>query len=247
VRSRWAAAAPLALACLLALAAATPAAAANRRVAIGDYTWSDKEIHIDLGEHVTWHWVGPDTMHSVTGISDNDRDIDSDPGVNQPNHPLGDTFAVDFDQPGTYLFRCKLHSAVGGEIVVSSDPGDPVSEPDPVPPVRVDRTPPTLSDVLLSKPVFHRRGTSLRYSLDESARVEADIYRLGDPAGRVFAGWTKWHGHIGYNQTRFGRRAAHFRPKRGHYVALLRAYDDAGNQTRAQRLSFEIRRTRSRG
>ena len=38
-----------------------------RKVAIGHYQWSHAVVHVDLGEHVTWYWVGPDTMHSVTG------------------------------------------------------------------------------------------------------------------------------------------------------------------------------------
>src|SRR4051794_17837148 len=59
------------LAVVLALAATT-ASAANRRVAIGHYQWSLPQIHVNLGEHVSWYWVGPDTMHSVTGTSPND-------------------------------------------------------------------------------------------------------------------------------------------------------------------------------
>ena len=51
------------------------AGAANRRVAIGHYQWSIPQIHLDLGEHVTWYWVGPDTLHSVTGTSPNDAGL----------------------------------------------------------------------------------------------------------------------------------------------------------------------------
>jgi hypothetical protein len=42
---------------------ATSASAANRRVAIGHYQWSIPQLHVNLGEHVTWYWVGPDTLH----------------------------------------------------------------------------------------------------------------------------------------------------------------------------------------
>ena len=109
----------------MALALAAPALGANRRIAIGHYQWSDPEIHLDLGEHVTWYWVGPDTMHSVTGTSPNDLGLDSDPGNDQPRHNVGSSFQLSFNTPGTYTFQCKLHSAVHGEVIVSSTPGRP--------------------------------------------------------------------------------------------------------------------------
>ena len=56
------------LAAAMLLSAAT-ASAANRRVAIGHYQWSIPQLHVNLGEHVTWYWVGPDTLRSVTGTS----------------------------------------------------------------------------------------------------------------------------------------------------------------------------------
>ena len=130
-----------------ALLFAATAGAANRRVSIGHYQWSMPQLHLDLGEHVTWYWVGPDTMHSVTGVSSNDSGIDSDRGINTPNHPLGDTFQVTFDHPGTYRFQCKLHPGVRGTIDVSSTPGDPNTEIDPVPKINFDLTPPHLSEV----------------------------------------------------------------------------------------------------
>ncbi len=81
----------LALAVVLLAATLLPAAAdaANRRISISDYRWSSPDIHIDLGEHVTWYWVGPDTMHSVTGDSPNSLQFDSDPQTGQPNHDIG--------------------------------------------------------------------------------------------------------------------------------------------------------------
>src|SRR5690242_3574617 len=71
------------LVAFLAFGAAT-ASAANRRVSISHYQWSIPQIHVNLGEHVTWYWVGPDLLHSVTGISPNDKGWDSDPGLNTP-------------------------------------------------------------------------------------------------------------------------------------------------------------------
>lgn len=227
---------------LAALLLAAPASADNRRIAISDYAWSDAEIEIDLGERVTWYWVGPDLMHSVSGESANAAAIDSDPGTNQPRHDLGDTFQVTFDQPGTYRLNCKLHTTVKGTVTVSNTPGDPVSEPDPVPPLRVDRTPPRLRGVALAAKVFGRRGTSLRFALGERSRVSAEIFRLSPRGRRSFAGYRTWKGYIGPNGVRFGGRSAHFRPRPGRYEAVVLATDEANNASTQRRLRFTIRR-----
>ena len=86
-------------------------------------------MHVDLGQHVTWYWVGPDTMHSVTGDSPNDLGIDSDPDNPEPMHKVGFTFTVVFTQPGVYKFHCKLHNVVHGEVIVSDTPGTPTTIP----------------------------------------------------------------------------------------------------------------------
>lgn len=154
-----------------------PAAAANARVAIANYLWTPKEIEIDLGEHVTWYWTGPDTMHSVTGISDNAKGIDTDPSSRLPSHDLGDTFQYTFNRPGTYRFQCKLHTLVGGSVTVSNRPGDPISEPDPVPKINVDRSKPVLSDVRLASKRFGRKGASMRFSLNDRGKLDAEYFR----------------------------------------------------------------------
>lgn len=235
-------AAAAALALALVLLAPVVAEGANRRVAISDYRWSQPEIQIDLGEHVSWYWIGPDTMHSITGQSANATQLDSDPGDNQPIHEIGDTFRLDFDTPGVYQFNCKLHSTVKGQITVSGSPGDPVSEPDPIPRSRVDRTPPRLRDVRLGSATFGRRGTSLRFSLAEAAKLDAEIFRLApDGGGRRFAGFQSWRGHVGFNGVRIGGRSDNFRPRPGSYVAELSATDSARNSADPKRLRFQIR------
>jgi len=229
------------VAVLATLVAASAASAANRRISISDYQWSDKDVHIDLDEHVTWYWVGPDTMHSITGDSPNSTGIDSDPDTNQPQHQLGDTFEVGFDQPGTYQFHCKLHSTVKGTVTVSDKPGNPTDEPDPVPESRVDLTPPNLGSPLLSASSFGRNGTALHYSLDEKARLSIDIYRLDPGRKPKFAGWEDYKaGHVGFNNVRFGDRGKHFKPKPGKYRADIIAEDESSNTTRPLHLKFKI-------
>ncbi len=224
-----------------ALLLAASAGAANRRVAIGDYQWSLPQIHLDLGEHVTWYWVGPDTMHSVTGVSDNDRGIDSDAGINTPHHPLGDSFRVTFDHPGTYRFQCKLHPGVRGTVYVSSRPGDPDAEVDPVPEINFDLTPPHLSEVKLRRHRFGRSGTTLHFGVDETSKLDAEYYRWRHGHRAGFAGWHAWRAHVGYNDVRFAGRSKHFRARPGRYIAVIRATDTSNNTARRLTRRFRIR------
>ncbi len=242
--ARWGAVLALALIALIALAPS--AQAANRRIAIGDYRWSSPEIHLDLGEHVTWYWVGPDTIHSVTGTSANDAGWDSDPNSGIPNHKVGDSFELTFSSPGTYTFQCKLHSTVRGTVEVSSKPGDPNAEPDPIPPSNVDLTAPYVNGVSLKSRSFGKRGTKLRYGIDERASVDAEFYRLVKRRHhrrphRRYAGWQRWHGSVGFNQLRIANRSRHFRPRPGRYRAVLRFTDAANNTARVRHLRFRIR------
>jgi plastocyanin len=220
---------------------AAPAGAANRRIAISDYRWSDSDIHIDLGEHVTWYWIGPDLMHSVTGDPPNAVGIDSDPQTNTPKHKIGDTFQLDFDKPGTFSFTCKLHNAVHGTITVSDTVGDPASEPDPVPASRVDLTPPALRDLALADRVAHHRGTRLRFALDEPGKVDAEFYRRQRHGPRQYAGYQRWDGHIGINDVRIAATSKHFDAEPGRYLVVLRATDRSSNTGQARKLRFAIR------
>jgi plastocyanin len=240
-RSRRAPAALGAALAALALLFAATSHAANRRVSIGHYQWSLPQIHLNLGEHVTWYWVGPDTMHSVTGISPNDRGIDSDAGINTPNHPLGDTFRLAFNQPGTYQFQCKLHPGVRGTVNVSSTPGDPNKEVDPVPKINFDLTPPHVSELNLRSRSFGRHGTTLHFGVDETSKIDSEYYAMRHGHRSGFAGWHAWHAHVGYNDVDFGGASKHFHPKPGRYVAIIRATDTSNNTARKRIRHFRVR------
>lgn len=229
----------------LALAAATVLAllpaladAANRRIAISNYQWSDDDIHIDLGEHVTWYWTGPDTIHSVTGQPPNATKWDSDPGT-LPRHLVGDKYEVTFDQPGTYSFHCKIHSLVRGTVTVSDTPGDPDSEPDPVPKSNVDLKAPKMRNVSLPRK-FGKSGAPLRYSLGEPGKLEVEYYRISRKGKKRFAGYATYKAYVGYNRARIGKRKPNFVPKRGRYVAEFRVTDQANNTSKPKRRSFRI-------
>jgi plastocyanin len=171
------------------LAWVSPALALNTRVEIAHYRWSNPEVHVSLGEKVTWDWLGPDLAHSVTGISANDLEWDSDPGTDAPDHRAGDEYTLQFNQPGVYYFQCKLHAFVRGEVVVSEVPGDPFSNPGPRPPLNIDLTPPTLGTIALSQ--AHTSGTSgiaTSAHISERGTLDAEYYRLNSKGHRVYNG-----------------------------------------------------------
>ena len=230
----------LALVLLATLLLGLPAAAdaSNRRIAISDYQWSDDQLNLDLGEHVTWYWTGPDTMHSITGQPPNAGQWDSDPG-SLPKHNIGDNYKITFDQPGTYHFQCKIHSLVAGDVVVSNNPGDPASEPDPVPKSSVDLKAPKMRGLALARK-FGPDGSPLRYSLNESGKLDVEYYRLSRKGKERFAGWAIYKAYVGYNRARIGKRKPHFTPKPGRYVAEFRVTDKSQNTSKAKKRSFRI-------
>jgi plastocyanin len=224
----------------LALLAA-PAEAANTRVSISNFEWSNKEVHIDLGEKVIWDWLGPDLAHSVTGVSPNAIQWDSDPGTDAPSHEPGDSFELQFTQPGTYTFQCKLHSFVRGEVVVSATPGNPNSDPGPRAPLKIDVVRPTLGEVHLAKSRFSsRKGVRTSAAISERGTLDAEYYRLNSKGKRVYNGFHTWKTFIGHNGFQLGARAKHFKARPGRYLVVLQATDQANNESKVVKKRFEI-------
>ena len=231
----------LAVASAVTLLFPASAAAVNTRVSIANYAWSQPQVHVDLGEKVTWDWLGPDLAHSVTGISPNDLQWDSDPGTDAPAHRAGDSYTLQFTQPGEYFFRCKLHAAVRGEVIVSDVPGDPNSDPGPRAPLNLDLKAPTLGSMALAK-TQTRGGNGIGFSVQISERgsLDAEYYRFNSKGRRVYTGFKTWKAFIGVNHLRLGARWKHFRARPGRYLAVLRATDEAANESKPLRKRFRI-------
>ena len=224
-----------------AVAGPTGAGAANARVSIANYAWSRPQVQIDLNEKVTWDWLGPDLAHSVTGISANDLQWDSDPGTDAPVHQAGDSYTLQFSQPGTYLFQCKLHASVRGEVIVSPTPGDPNSDPGPQPPLNVDVKPPTLGSLALKNKRFRGiKGVALSAQISDRGVLDAEYYRLNSKGKRVYNGYRTWNTFIGVNHVKLGARWKHFRAKPGRYEVVLRATDTSNNVSKPVKKRFEI-------
>ncbi len=221
------------------------AGAANTRVSISDFAWSN-EPGIDLGESVTWDWIGPDTAHSVTGTGPGGVFVDSDPGNPFPDRLPGDSFTVAFDQPGRFTFACKIHPIVRGTVTVSDQLGDPDSDPGPQPPISFDRVSPDVREVLLLKTKlgFRGKGTALKFASDERGTADVEYFRLIRRDGWTterFAGYDTWTGFIGYNTVPFARRSSRFAARPGSYLARLRVADQGGNSAGPFELRFEIK------
>jgi plastocyanin len=231
---------------LLATAAATlclvpPAAAQNTRVSISNFEWSNKQVHVDLNEKVTWDWLGPDLAHSVTGISANALGWDSDPTTDSPDHRPGDSYTVQFTQPGTYTFQCKLHSFVRGEVVVSSNPGNPNSDPGPQAPLKIDIVKPTLGGVRLKRTTFRgHKGVGMQAEINERGTLDAEYYRINSKGKRVFNGFATWKAFIGINHLTLAAKGKHFKARPGRYLAVLRATDLAANTSKPVKKGFTI-------
>jgi plastocyanin len=234
---------PRLLAALGALALLLPssAAAVNTRVSIADYAWSKPRVEVNRGEKVTWDWLGPDLAHSVTGISPDSVQWDSDAGTDAPAHRAGDTYTIQFDQPGEYFFQCKLHAAVRGEVVVADVPGNPDSDPGAQPPLNLDLRAPTLGSLALAKQSTKGRiGIAFSAQISERGRLDAEYYRLGSKGRRTYSGYETWKTFIGINHLRMGARWKHFRARPGRYLAVLRATDEAANESKPLRKRFTI-------
>ena len=232
----------LVLASALTLLLSGPAAAVNSRVSISNFEWSNKQVHINLGEKVTWDWLGPDLAHSVTGVSSNALGWDSDPTTDAPSHQPGDSFTVQFSQPGTFVFQCKLHSFVRGEVIVSAVPGEPNSDPGPQAPLRIDVKAPTLGGVTLKRSRFtSHKGVPMSAHISDRGTLDAEYYRINSAGHRVFNGFATWKTFIGINHLRLAARGKHFKGRPGRYRAVLRASDEAENESKPVTKSFTIR------
>jgi plastocyanin len=229
------------LAAVLSLSLAPGALGANTRVSISNYAWAPAQVRIGLDEKVTWDWLGPDLAHSVTGTSANASQWDSDPSTDAPYHRPGFSYTIQFTQPGTYAFLCKLHPFVRGEVIVSSIPGDPNSDPGPQAPLKIDVRKPTLSKVTLKRSRFAgSKGVGMSAKISEGGTLEAEYYRTTARGKRTYSGYAEWRVSSGVNRLPLGARWKHFKAAPGHYEAVLRATDRAANTSKPVARDFVI-------
>lgn len=223
----------LAVSALTALAVGTGgtgvASATSHKVAIGNFQWSAPQVSVNLGDTVTWIWTGPDTQHSITGLSANAAQYDSDRG-RTPSHAPGDRFQIKFTTPGTYDFHCVLHGIVRGTVTVNPIPGDGAPSPDPDPVILGDAVAPVVDAVSVNP-----KTRVLKYTLDDAAKVTVDILKQKGTRW-VLVQTRNYEGHVGFNQ---GLLRTTLSP--GRYRAYFRAADADNNQSKDAIAPFTVR------
>lgn len=101
-------------ACVLAPGAAL---GVSQEIAVGNsktLSPNNGSATIDVGDTITWRWVGPDFDHSIAAFTGQAEQWSSDPGVSdadvdQVTHPLNFTLAHQFTTAGGYNYRCRIH------------------------------------------------------------------------------------------------------------------------------------------
>jgi plastocyanin len=76
-------------------------------VAAKDNQFTPRAIQVAAGTPVTWKFEDRFVPHDVTGE-----------GFSSGEPKRSGTFSHTFDQPGTYPYRCTLHSGMDGRVVV---------------------------------------------------------------------------------------------------------------------------------
>jgi plastocyanin len=223
----------------LALSAASAQAATDHTVNVGGFAFSPTPVVIADGDSVTWHYVGPDTDHSITADAGQSMTFDSDPGPGLPSHTIGDTFPITFPTSGCFVYHCKVHAFMHGQVQVGTGVCPPPSSggggggggggngppPPPPPPPPADTVAPAFSAVSA------KGGKKLVFKLSEAGRVTIKVLR-GKKTVKTF----KLSGKKGSNTFRLTHRGL----KHGKYKITLTATDSAGNKSPLKSVRVKI-------
>jgi plastocyanin len=201
---------------------ATAIAADQSVQATDSLTFDPPTVTVNIGDTVTWT-SSSTHPHNVTADDGSFRG-GGDPVTHDPA-PEPWTFSHEFDAVGTFRYFCQQHGGKGGSgmsgKVVVVDPNAPK-----------DTTPPKIT-ALHAKPTkfctnksttCHKRGTKIKFTLSEAAKVTADISRTKGNTGPVSIFLNKQR-KAGKNSVKYSGKGL----KPGKYVLRLRARDAAGN------------------
>jgi len=143
---------------------------------------------------------------------------------------------------------------VGGEQPRTGSESQPASAPEPVPPAAADSQAPQISGFRSSRKVFAvgrartavaaiARGTTLRYTLSEAAKVTIKIQRdhTRRPAGKLTRS-----ARNGANALKFSGRIGARALKPGRYTLVITAVDAAGNRSAANAVRVRVLAGRGR-
>ncbi|HMA57645.1 MAG TPA: cupredoxin family copper-binding protein [Pseudolabrys sp.] len=94
------------------LLAATPAAAEDVAVKIGNFTFGPQDLKVKAGTTVTWT-NEDDIPHTVVSPNNFKSKVMDTEG----------TYSFTFTTPGTYKYFCSLHPHMAGKVVVEAQTG----------------------------------------------------------------------------------------------------------------------------
>jgi plastocyanin len=213
----------LALASLLAASAGAHPGHAPPVVDVGDFKFAPDKVSVTQNDHVFWAWSKADTNHSVTADPGQAMSFDSDAGkpASQVSHKSGDGFSVQFTQPGTFTYVCKVHSFMTGTVVVA-----PLQDEGPPP-----ATKPRLTKVSATR--LPGKRLKVRFTLNEAVTMRALVRR---PSGRLVKE-LNFPGPPGAN----ARTLKLGTLKAGDYVLALIAVDSStGRSTKPVKREFSL-------
>ena len=81
---------------------------ATSTISIQDNAFEPAAAQVAVGETVIWNWEGS-SDHNVVGD-----------GFQSDTQNSG-SFTHQFDEPGTYEFRCTLHGGMNGRVIVTDE------------------------------------------------------------------------------------------------------------------------------
>jgi plastocyanin len=96
------------------LALAAPAGAEDQSVAVSDYEFNARNVSIDVGDTITWNFVGPTEHTSSSNPGQPEKWESGLKGVNA-------TFTHTFSKPGKFQYFCQPHPYMKGAITVGED------------------------------------------------------------------------------------------------------------------------------
>jgi plastocyanin len=186
-------------------------------------------VTIKVGGTVHWENDAEDAHNVVFNKSG--QKIGGAPVTHAPSSTAW-TAQFTFNTPGTFKYYCEEHSdgefgMVGKVVVKPNDTKPPV--------VSKLRTEPAKFCTNKSQNCT-KRGTKIKFTLSEAAKVTADVKRDKPNAARkqIFAGKQK---PAGANSISFAGKDLN----PGTYVLRLRAKDAAGNQSKYATVKFTVK------
>lgn len=108
------------------LAPALAGAAAERGVTVVDNAYEPVRVTVTAGDTVVWSWDNSnENPHTVTAVDGSfDSDADCPPDDPSACRVAGHTFSVEFTEPGSYAYHCRVHpvTMIGTvEVVAASE------------------------------------------------------------------------------------------------------------------------------